>query len=247
MNKSIIKIVSRLLIIILVLSLIEIFIPLKSLAAPAQNAASFISMTKNDSFNKEGKYYMSFNLKNIDANRTMGFYAKLVDSSGKLIWDWKKKEYQPGVGGKQNYSANYSTLPAGTYTFLLYCYVANGELSMWYAPEAHWKYTITTNGGAISFKDIDLVLNTDGSESYKFDISCINIKDKALTLQIFDESGNKVYSNTGSGRKTANEVGWFKWNGWPDNNGLKCSSGLYTVKVSFPGGTPIQMTFELEF
>lgn len=204
-----------------------------SVATPvsAMSSSDVATVTRNDSFKKDDKFYMSFNIKNVNYDPI--FYgAKLYNASGKVVFTWKEAFLAPGESIKRDYGADYANLPTGTYTFRIY-------VGGFY----YWNYKINhTNKSSISFKSYETYYADNGYYKHKFNIQCTGMKGTALTIKIYDAYGDFVYQYEGPKRKTNNEVGWFTWSGYQD--GVKLPSGEYTVIVT-GGGKTIQKTYKL--
>ena len=226
-----------------------------AMASPAPT--NFVTVSKNKSFVKDGKFYMSFNLANT-TNKTKDSYygvsggqgmilsGKVVNSSGKTIFKWDPDTYKAGVSKKRSFGANYSSLPSGKYTFILIATTTRaygGRQLEW-----SWNYKIThKSSSAISFKSFEKIRDSKGVERQRFNIQCKGIKGKKLTMKIQNSDGEVVYSATGPARKTHNEVGWFSWDGWANvGSKYKCKSGQYHVEVFYTGSNKIiQKTYNL--
>lgn len=231
-----------------------------SLYTPAMasaNAKDFVTVSRTESYTKDGLTYYCYNLANVtDKNRDYGaqdmiFSAKVVNSSGKTIFQWAPYTIQPGVSEKRNYKADYSRLPSGNYyTFILTAYTKNTYQSLDTSSPLGWtwSYKITHKSScAISFKSIEKIRDPKGVMRQEFNIQCTNIKGKKLTFKIYDSNGNVVYSGTGPARQTDNEVGFLQWSGRANvGSNQKCKSGQYVVEVFYTGGTEvIQKTVNL--
>ena len=76
---------------------------------------------KNPSYNKDGKFYMSFDIQagrppNTSAGYTSLVNAKLLNPSGQQVLSWGQVEVSPGARKTINYATSYSGRPHGTYT-----------------------------------------------------------------------------------------------------------------------------------
>ncbi|MGX8701229.1 hypothetical protein [Caproiciproducens sp.] len=215
-------------------------------SAYAENYKDYIAVQKNADYVKNGKYYFSYTYQNVHATKDMVCYASLYDSAGKVVATWKKSSV-PVESGKQTrlFSYDFSKVASGKYTFAVTFateILFSDDTTIW-----TWKSSVNHNASKISFASAQQMMDSSGTLTNKFNIKCSSIKGKALSIQIFDADGKLRYKDTGKPRATNNEVGWFSWNGWPSDGGLKCGSGKYTVRVSYPGGNPIQKTYNLEF
>lgn len=235
------------------LSLLLALIMALGMAAPASAVAisdsaisavsdSWISVQKQDSYTKNGKFYMPFRIKigYTPDQAVVTFTARLLNSDGKEVLIWNKgTSFSASSEQVHSWYADYSKLPSGKYTFQL---IASDS----YFDTFRWNYTINHNTSKIAIKSFQTITDTQGNQRMKLNIQCTNIKGKALTYQVFNSSGKEIYKYTGKQRKTNNEVGWWAWNYYPSDGGLKCTSGKYTIKVSAPGVTPIQKTYDLK-
>lgn len=192
------------------------------------SSSSYVLVTKNNSFNKNGKFHMSFTTKNLDYSVPLIVWAKVFNSSGKEVFGWGTKEYASGVVATRNYGADYNVLPSGKYTFKLFCSMGYGGVG-W-----NWAYTINhTKNESFNVTGFGKE-NVDGKLRYKWNIQCINLKGQKLTIKIFDSADNLVYQSTGPARGTHNETGWFTWSGTRNvgSSNKKCPSGTYLVQFT---------------
>ena len=199
---------------------------------------------KNDSYTKDGKYAMSFNLTNESNDCEYYIEPYVLNSSGKKVLNWKGSKLNKDTKIKKNYLAKYSNLPSGKYTFVLN--LISGYNASYAGPyrKFTWKYTINHNSSKLSFSEAKYQYDTTGNRVIKFYINFSNLKGKKGTIEIYNEYSELVYKKTGPARNSDNEKGWFKWDFYP-SKGPKCESGKYTVKVSCPGASTIQKTYNL--
>lgn len=237
--------------------LIVTFLLTTSLCMPARvmaaaNIKDYMIVEPNKDFKKDGKFYLGFKMlnytnkaeeKGLLRRDSFRFNAKLVNSSGKTIFTWPSYVLNIGESRIRNYGANYSALPKGLYTFILFTDPQHDY------PMISWKYNVRVNYSAsMSFKSFEKIRNSKGQVFQRFNIQLTNLKGQKLTCKIYDSNGKLVYSYTGkNARKTDNEVGWFQWNGWANvGQKYKCQSGQYTVEIFYTGGASgIQKTFTL--
>lgn len=235
------KILSLLLTVVLVITML----PMISAQVSAASPSDYYKLTKQTSFNKGGKFYMKFT---VDAFKKAEYgvyiYTKLVDSSGKQVTYWNRQQLYGGTSNWWEFGTDYSTKPAGTYTFILTVQVPTVD-----SGNLEWTYRYTINNKAsataspsISFRDYTTYYNTSGRYMHSFNIKCTNIKGKTLSIKIYDQDGYLVHSNVGPERKTNNEVCSFAWSGYTNNQ--KYPSGYYTVVVT-GGGKIIEKDYYL--
>lgn len=220
--------------------------------AHAASSDDYVKLSKVKSYNENGLYYMVFKVKNCTSDQDIYCSAKLINSAGKETATWNGFSIGAGKSKQISFNADYTQFPSGKYSFRVYVttskeYFTNRTISGYEPYSWYWSYTINNNSSKISIKSVTTVIGSDGIEKPRFNIQCTNIKGKALTLEIYDSDGDLVYKDTGPKRKTNNEVGWFTWDGWPSEGGLRCESGKFTVKVYYSGGTPIQKSYNLSF
>lgn len=223
--------------ILLTVALMLTILPLTAMPIHAAQAKNHIIMTKYDSYNKDGKFWMKFKLENVCVNGAAVVYsAHIIDSSGKTITDWDNFVVYPGKTDVRSFGRDYRNLPTGKYTFVLGAYCCDNFI---------WRYTVNHKAPepAISFKSYETYYDKDGRFMHKFNIQCSNMKGKALSLKIYNEYGDLVSSNTGVNRKTNNEVGWFAWSGYTD--GTRYPPGNYTIIIN-GGGKTIEKTYYLK-
>ena len=216
------------------------------LAIPVSAASTdYIIVTKNDSYNKDNKFWMSFNFQNLGVYE-MIVKAKVLNSSGKEVISWKDYRLDFNESTTRSFGYDYNGMPTGKYTFVLNCVNLAG--TGW-----NWKYTINhKNTPSISFKSHETYYDANGYYIHKFNIQCTNLKSQKLTIKIYDSEGNFIYNYTGNERKTNNEVGWFTWSGYIQTKSssgetiiTKYPSGEYTVVVT-GGGKTIEKTYNLK-
>lgn len=219
-------------------------------SASALSASDFVSVSKNKSYNKDGKFWMSFNLQNVAASgSTVHFSAKVQNASGKTVFTWNGKTYGSGEGGTRNFGANYAKMPSGTYTFTLTAAAEHNAISNADKPKWTWKYNINhTAPSGLSFKSYEQTLNDSGAQRHKFTISSTGAKGRSIVIRILDSSGMLVWLKEGPEIKTDSSSTWFKWDGWSDiGSGYKCTSGEYTVHAYFSGDSNvIEKTYNLK-
>ncbi len=213
-------------------------------------ASDYVSVTKNKSYNKDGKYWMSFNLKCTTlSSSTVAFSAKLLNSSGKAVVTWNAKEFSGGQSETRSFGTNFSKLPSGSYTFVLTAALTYNSMSSTSKPSWNWKYTIThKSSSTLSFKGYEKILNDEGEEQHKFTIGSTKAKGKKVVLRIFDSDGGLVTLIEGPTLKNDDASTWFKWDGWSDiGGGYKCTPGKYTVQAYFQGQKEvIEKTYDLK-
>lgn len=228
MNKIIGK--HKLLSLVIALFMALALVPAAPVAVKAESAADYVTLTRNNSTNENGNFYMNFTVKNINV-RTASFSAKVVNSAGKQVFSWGSKQCSPNQSLKLNYGGDYRSLPSGKYTLILSCFVGQG--ASW-----TWSYGIKhTRKESFAFKSYQKV-NNNGKLMHQWNIQCTNLKGQKLTMKIYDPNGQLVYNETGPARKSGNEVGWFSWNGWVGKK-FKCPSGTYLVQVTVAGSNKV--------
>ncbi|MDR0433683.1 MAG: hypothetical protein LBH21_01300 [Gracilibacteraceae bacterium] len=210
------------------------------LTANAAGSSDYVTVTKNDSYSKDGSFYMCFTLKNLETNYTQAVKAKVFNSAGKEVLSWSGLELAPGATKKFEFMADYRNLPSGTYTFTLYVGSRGGEWK--------WSYTLnhTALARALSFKSYETYYSENGYYMHKFNVQCTNMKGYKLSASIYDDSGELVErwpESKALARKTNDEVGYFTWSGYA--NGKKYPSGDYTFVVT-GGGKTIEKTYNLK-
>jgi hypothetical protein len=214
---------------VMVLALVSVV----TISASADSASDYVKVTKHDSYNKDGKFYMCFTIKDL-SDSPLIVWAKVFDSAGKGVFNWNSKEFKPSESARRNYGADYNSLPTGKYTFKLYCSLGYGGRG-W-----NWTYTINhTRKESFSFKSYEKV-NDNGKIMHKWNIQCTNLKGHKLTMKIYNPGGKLVYNSTGPKRKTHNEVGWFSWSGYNTvGKRYKCNSGTYLVQLTVLGSNKV--------
>lgn len=221
-----------------VLLMTTVMMPQMTLYTSAASSSEYVKVTKHDSFNKNGKFYMSFTIENLQKPVDVGglllgeqllIDVSITNSSGKQVQYWNTLSVTAGQKKTYNFGTDFSELPTGTYTLKL-------RVSTILEPES-WVWTYNINHKAakssMSFKPYETYYDKDSRYIHKFRIQCNNMKGKALTLKIYNEYGDLVCSIAGSKRSTNNEVAWFGWSGYSD--GVRYPSGSYTAIVTGDG------------
>ncbi len=200
---------------------------------------------RKDSYTKDGKYAMSFKITNNSGDNEYYIEPYVVNSSGKKVLTWKGSKLNSNTVINKNFLGKYSKLPSGKYTFVLN--LMSGYTASYAGPyrKFTWKYTINHNSGKLSFDTAKYKYDTQGNKAIVFNVKYANLKGKKGTIEIYNDYSELVYKHTGPARSTNNETGWFKWDFYPSNGGLKCESGRYTVKISCSGASPIQKSYNL--
>ncbi|NLT13079.1 MAG: hypothetical protein GXY05_01905 [Clostridiales bacterium] len=230
------KALSLLLALVMMLALV----PALEMTALAASAEDYVSVHKNDSFSKDGKYYISYTAENLTFGKSMYTWATLCDAKGKQVASWSKKSYYASDGAAtRNLGYDYSTLPDGTYTFKFYVQVGEdmGLYDRWY-----WsvKYTNKRNE-SFSIESYEK-WNDNGTMRHKWNVQCTNMRGLKLTMKVYDSAGRLVFSITGPARKTNDEVGFCSWTGYRyegDTRKEKCKSGTYLVQITASGSKKV--------
>lgn len=212
---------------IIALGIVLLLLPINAVPASANPASNFFRVTRNPSYTKDGKYYMSFTIQSLYTLLNSTTSAKLYDAAGKVIFTWSAREFTGGSTIDRNYCADYGSLPTGKYTFKLNCTAGFSDRS-W-----NWSYTINhTRNESFGVKSYEK-FNDNGRIIHKWYVQCTNLKGQKVTMKIYDPSGKLVYNSTGPARATGNEVGWFSWSGYNTiGQRYKCPSGTYLVQLT---------------
>jgi hypothetical protein len=192
------------------------------------SSTSYVTVTKNKSFNENGKFYMKFTIKNLSDSVPLVVWAQLINSAGKEVVGWGSKQYAASTVTTRSYGADYNALPSGKYTFKLFCSMGYGGVG-W-----QWSYTINhTRNESFNVTSFGKE-NVEGKLRYRWNLQCINLKGQKVTIKIFDSADNLVYQATGPARSTHNETGWFTWSGTRNvgSSNKKCTSGTYLVQFT---------------
>jgi len=213
-------------------------------------------LTKNPSYNKDGKFYMSFDIQagrppNTSAGYTSLVNAKLLNPSGQQILSWGQVEVSPGARKTINYATSYSGRPAGTYTIAVTVTSRGkeyntGKTISW---DFTWRYTInhgtsssnSSNNNStavtptINYHSKELV-HYGGTYVNKITFSYSNAKGKRVNMAIYDSSGRKMNGYLGDQLFSSNGTYSFIWSGYNSNNGYRCVSDYYTIEYYLSGG-----------
>lgn len=216
------------------LALIMTFIIIPQITLPVsadtQSSSDYVKVTKNDSYNNDGKYYMKFTIESLPkAEAGLTISTKLLNSSGKQVDYWKTQWLNTGETNWWAFGSDYSQLPYGTYTFELTIGASTLDYGNLYWT---WRYSINNNApeASFSYKSYEAYYDDKGRYMHKISIQTKNMKGQKLYIKVYDEDGYLVHSNDGIERKTNDEVGWFSWDGY--TNGEKNPSGDYTFVIT---------------
>lgn len=219
--------------------MIAITIPQANLYVSAASS-DYVKVTKGDSYNKNGKFYMVITVENLQKAVDIGglvlgeqlaINASVVNSSGNRIQYWDTLSLTAGKKKTYNFGIDFSELPSGTYTLKLHIKAILADES--------WVWTFNINHKApkssMNFKSYETYYDDKGNYMHKFRIQCSNMKEKAPTLKLYNDYGDLVITIPGQKRKSNNEIAWFAWSGYAD--GVRYASGRYTVVVTCDGKT----------
>lgn len=215
-----------------------------------------LSVSKNDSYLKDGKFYMSFTIKTGElpmANETnTKIKAELFNSSGKRMASWNEKTFEPNKKITRNYGYDWnSNLPSGTYTMKITCTLDGDSYSNYHgwAPTSYsWSYKVNHKAPSSIYLDsATVVTRDDGSYANRIKLGHSGCKGKFAHVEIYDQKGNMVMSGQGN-KAISNDKGTysFTWGGFPKGGGLRCESGNYTIKFWVTEGNPKQSTVWLD-
>jgi hypothetical protein len=217
-----------------------------------------LRVVKNDSYNKDGKYYLGFQ---ITGGCPPGAYsgsavntssAKLVNAAGKTVFSWGEYEFAAGKTITRNYGADYSKLAAGTYTLQLtvrtkgwtdYSYQYGGYGTQ-YNYGFTWSYTINHKKSAsLSLESTESVY-MDGGYENKFVFRHSGVKGKSIHIEIYEAELGAMCYKADSSKPVSYDSGtyYFTWDGYPKGGGIRRSSGEYIVKYWYDGGKAKQTT-----
>ncbi|MGI6679547.1 MAG: hypothetical protein ACOX2Q_11030 [Dehalobacterium sp.] len=202
------------------------------MATPAEAASDF-NLTKNESYNMDGKYFLSFTVKSYSSSPKLAVTAQLLNPSGSVIYSYNGFTLAPGKSQKWGFGYNYSSLPSGTYTLKLNIRNHDNPMDP-FASQWTGSYNIkhTAPAPSFSFKSYETYYNDVGKLMHKINIQCKNMKGERLYCKIYDSEGYLVtdFGTDTFVRKTNNETGFFAWDGY--KNGQKYPSGEYTFVIT---------------
>lgn len=213
-----------------------------------------LKLYQNKSYNKGGKYYMSYTFTTgrppNTAEAQTKIKASVVNSSGKTIFTWAEETFEEYKTIDRNYGADYSKLPSGTYTMHITGTVSGRDygINSWRDYVFKWSIKINhTQPATINFKSVENVANDDGSYSNKIIFSHSGAKGKKVSMEIYNAAGKVVYKTSASNPISYDSGTYsFKWSGYPSGGGLKSDSGDYTIKYWLSGGNPKQSKVYLD-
>jgi hypothetical protein len=208
-----------------------------SAGAADEAAAPYLTVKQNDSFNKDGKYYMSFTIDNYQEivyiggfryGEKAGVDASVINSSDKQVQSWKRAYAMSGERNKWDFGIDFSPLPSGKYKFVMKITVID-DIDIY---TFTWSYNLnyTKPTPSFSYKSYETYYDKDGRYMHKINIQTKNMKGHKLYIKVYDGDGYLVHSNNGIERKTNDEIGWFAWDGY--TNGKKNPSGEYLFVIT---------------
>jgi hypothetical protein len=220
--------IKRLISVFIVFAIALSFLPM---SVSALSAGDYMGVTRNKSYNKNGKFYASYTVENRSSDY-LTIIGQYLNSSGKVLMEFDPVYlYSSGESDTWNFGMDFSGKQSGTYTFKLTVYVGNTFNGIsWY-----WTNKITHEApkASISYKSYETYYDSNGVLMHKINITCKNMKGQRMYCKVYDENGylmNDWGSNTPV-RKTNNEVGTFSWSGnW--YSGETEPSGNYTFVIS---------------
>lgn len=197
-----------------------------SVSALGTEYAESVSLTKNESYTKNGKFYMRFTIRELTDYYGLRVTPILYNSAGKQITKWNMEYIPAGEVKGFGFGRDYSSLPSGVYTMKL---TVDNTVNAWI-----WSYKIkhTAPARTAAYKSYETYYDKNGKYYHKVNIQCKNLKGYKLYCEIYNEYGELMYdwgTDTPS-RKTNNEVGYFAWSGYVE--GVKQPSGNYTFIIT---------------
>jgi hypothetical protein len=196
------------------------------------SSKDYMLVTKNDSYNKDGIFYASYDVKNV-TNWYLTVIGQYLNSSGKVIKTFDPLTVDMGGSGSWSFGMNFAGYPGGNYTFKLNVYVGseyNAEISYYWTTNI----TRTVPEPSFSFRGYETYYNSIGTLMHSLSVNCKNLKGQRVYLHIYDEYGYLVGhwgDNETTPRKSNDETVYFNWTaGWSSGNPLP--SGYYTFVFS---------------
>jgi hypothetical protein len=229
---------------IAVLMMLVITLSFMPITASADSASDYMKVTRNQSYNKNGKHYTSYDIKN-KSDYYLTVIGQYLNSSGKVIKTFNANTVNVGETGSWSYGMDFSGLAGGTYTFKLNVYIGHES----YGHGWHWtnKINHSVPKASISYKSYSTYYDSNGVLMHQISITCKNMKGQRMYCKVYNEDGY-LMNDWGSDtpvRKTNNEVGTFAWSGnW--YSGSPEPSGNYTFVISnSANNTVINKTLKL--
>jgi len=205
-------------------------------------SSDYMTVSRNKSFNKDGKHWTSYNVKNIDSYCGLRVIGEYLSPSGKVLKSFTNY-VDTGKSVKFDYPMSFSGLASGTYTFKLKINPVHPSLYNFdYLPGKGdvtyvWKNNITHKApvASVEYKSYETYYNDKGKLMHKVNITCKNMKGQRLYCKVYDSEGYEVYTwgTETPKRKSNDEVGYFAWSGVAsDADGTLMPSGNYTFVIS---------------
>ena len=246
---------------IICLILTALIVPLAAVTVSAENASDYgISVTKDKTYNKDGKFWYSVNL---SADTYMVTYTvKLLNSKGgqvakwpseyTVIPDWDKPVSKKTVA--RAYGYDFSGLPTDKYTLRVTGTAAVGvtwdwELDVGVVIKKSYYFDFAIDHkqpelpAKISLQSEKSATFDDGTTGHVFTFKQENGKGKKITYEIYDSYGWKIFSKTSGVLSYTSGTNRMTWNYYPTDGGLKVGAGKYTIKYWITGGNPKEYVF----
>jgi hypothetical protein len=227
------------------LALIMMFAVMPQITLPvsAFTWSDYAKVTKNDSYNKDGKFYMSFTIENLDAENALAnpegarrgvgrisIYAEIKNPSGNVIKYWQEVGVGPGEKSKWDYGTDFSEMPTGTYTFRLQLRIPSLNAGKNFYKSFTYNINHKAPEGSFSYVSAKAWYDDHGRYWNSIEIQIKNMKGHNLFYKVYNEYGDIVYIWNGKEIKTNDETHWFSWDGYTD--GVRQPSGEYTFVIT---------------
>jgi hypothetical protein len=226
-----------------VLMMLVIALSFMPITASAASSSDYMKVTRNESYNKNGKHYTSYTVKNI-TDYYLTVIGQYINSSGTVIKTFNANTVNVGETGSWSYGMDFSDLPGGTYTFKLRVYIGHES----YGNGWHWTNSINHSvpKASISYNSYEMYYDDNGNLMHKIKINCKNMKGQKLYCKIYDEDGYLMYDwgTDTLKRKTNNEVGFFAWSGKCGGEPQPSGNYLFVITNS-ANNTVINKTLKL--
>lgn len=156
--------------------------------------------------------------------------VKLVNSAGKQVASWKRKQVLTTSGETtQHYSVDFSTLPGGTYKF---CYTLAPDYC---TSTRKGSISVNHSAGSITFNSAKYEVSTTGEKKLVVKFNMKQMKGCTPKVQVSDADGNVIRTFPKVSKVSGDDIVYTATWGMTNDSGVTVSKGSYTLTVSCNG------------
>jgi hypothetical protein len=188
-------------------------------------------------YNKDGRFHMPV-LYNGNQGSEATMSATLTDENNNLIITYPSK--QVTMGTTITYSNSFAPYKSGTYYLNVRCdFLFKDPITK------KLKITYNAPGPTMVYTNTYQTYTDAGYVKQVFKLDYSNALGKKLSIEIYDEYGQFIYSNfITTNYATGNCT--FRWDYFPSNGGIMVSNGTYILKYWVEGQSPRQQKFQVK-